>query len=96
MTGLIYALINILVMVATAISWIVIAQFIISLLFSFNVISPSNRFLTEVYISINKLLDPLLRPIRRLLPDTGMIDFSPMVLILLLSGLIRLLDAALQ
>ena len=94
MTGLIYALINILVMVATAISWIVIAQFIISLLFSFNVISPSNRFLTEVYISINKLLDPLLRPIRRLMPDTGMIDFSPMVLILLLNALIMLLGAA--
>ncbi|QZH76668.1 MAG: YggT family protein [Erythrobacter sp.] len=69
-------------MIASAIIFLVIIQFVIGLLFAFNVVSPSNEFLTQIYRSINALLDPLLRPIRKLLPDTGAIDFSPLVLIL--------------
>ena len=33
---------------------------------------------------IDRIVQPLLAPIRRILPSTGMLDFSPMVLILLL------------
>lgn len=61
---------------------LIIVQFVIGLLFAFNVVSPSNQFLMSFYESINNLLDPILRPIRRVLPDTGAIDFSPIVLIL--------------
>ncbi len=68
---------------------LIIIQFVIGLLFAFNVVSPSNQFLTAVYQSINNLLDPILRPIRRIMPDTGAIDFSPIVLII---GL-RILEA---
>ncbi|WP_325049031.1 YggT family protein [Aurantiacibacter zhengii] len=85
------ALIQILSMIAQAIVFLVIIQFIIGLLFSFNVISPRNDFLVQVYNSINSLLDPLLKPIRRLLPDTGAIDFSPLVLILALNAVIYIL-----
>ena len=63
---------------------LIIIQFVISLLFAFNVVSPSNQFLMQVYNSINTILDPVLRPIRRIMPDTGAIDFSPIVLIILL------------
>lgn len=63
---------------------LIIIQFVIGLLFAFNVINPSNQFLQQVYESINRLLDPILRPIRNLMPSTGAIDFSPLVLILLL------------
>tara|TARA_B100001057_G_C22679909_1_gene883333 strand:+ start:342 stop:620 length:279 start_codon:yes stop_codon:yes gene_type:complete len=85
------ALIQILSMIAQAIVFLVIIQFIIGLLFSFNVISPRNDFLVQVYNSINSLLDPLLKPIRRFLPDTGAIDFSPLVLILALNAIIYIL-----
>ena len=85
------ALIQILSMIAQVIVFLVIIQFIIGLLFSFNVISPRNDFLVQVYNSINSLLDPLLKPIRRLLPDTGAIDFSPLVLILALNAVIYIL-----
>lgn len=81
------AVIGILMMVTRAIVFLVIIQFIIGLLFSFNVVSPRNDFLMQVYNSINSLLDPLLKPIRRILPDTGAIDFSPLVLILGLNAL---------
>jgi YggT family protein len=68
-------LINVLVM-------LVIVQFVIGLLFAFNVLGRSNQFFVAVYDSINALLEPLLRPIRRMLPATGAMDFSPLVLII--------------
>ena len=90
-------LVGVLSMIATAIVYLVIIQFVIGLLFAFNVVSPGNQFLTQVYNSINSLLDPLLRPIRRILPATGAIDFSPLVLIIGLNILIFILsDLALR
>lgn len=79
------ALIEIVNMIVTAIIFLVIIQFVIGLLFAFNVVSGRNDFLQQVYSSINALLDPILRPIRNILPQTGAIDFSPMVLIILLN-----------
>ena len=79
------ALIQIVGLLTSAIVMLVIVQFVIGLLFAFNVVSPSNQFLTQVYNSINALLEPILGPIRRILPQTGAIDFSPLVLIILLN-----------
>jgi YggT family protein len=64
---------------------LVIVQFVLSLLVAFNVVTMHNQWVSAIWRSINALLDPLLRPIRRLLPDTGAIDFSPLVLIVLLN-----------
>ena len=89
-----YALIGILSMVAQALSTIIIVWFIIGLLFAFNVVNGSNAFLVEVYRSIDKLLSPLLNPIRRILPDTGSIDFSPLVLLMTINALIIILQSA--
>lgn len=77
-------LINVLVM-------LIIVQFIIGLLFAFNVINPSNEFLRQIYNSINSLLEPVLNPIRKIMPATGAIDFSPLVLIIGLQIIMRLL-----
>ncbi len=63
---------------------VVIVQFVLSLLISFNVVNMHNNFVASLWRAVNVLLDPLLTPIRRILPDTGMIDFSPMVLLILL------------
>ena len=78
-------LINVMVM-------LVIVQFVIGLLFAFNVINHSNQFVVQIYNSINSLLEPVLSPIRRILPQTGTIDFSPLVLILLLNALMIVLS----
>jgi YggT family protein len=63
---------------------LVIVQFVMSLLISFNVVNMQNPFVESVWRAINALLDPILKPIRKIMPDTGAIDFSPMVLIILL------------
>lgn len=64
---------------------LVIVQFVISLLFAFNVVSMHNQWAAAIYRAVNALLEPILRPIRRVMPDTGAIDFSPLVLIVLLN-----------
>ena len=85
------ALIQIVSLLTNVVVMLVIVQFVIGLLFSFNVINSSNQFLVQIYRSINALLEPVLGPIRRIMPDTGAIDFSPLVLILLLQILLIIL-----
>lgn len=57
---------------------------IVSWLVSFRVLDMSNRFVYAVYDTLNRLFEPMLRPIRRALPDLGTIDLSPIVLFLLI------------
>ena len=86
-------IVGVLSIIANVIIMLVIVQFIISLLFAFNVVNSRNDLLIQIFRSINALLDPLLRPIRRLMPDTGAIDFSPLVLIVLINILIYVLSS---
>lgn len=71
--------------VISIIIFLVIAQFVIGLLIAFNVVNMHNDFVQAIWRSVNALLDPILTPIRRLMPNTGAIDFSPLVLIVLLN-----------
>jgi YggT family protein len=76
----------------SVISMVVIVQFVMSLLISFNVINTSNNAVVAIWRALNAILDPILAPIRRFMPNTGGIDFSPMVLIVLLRLLSILLN----
>ncbi|MDE2404666.1 MAG: YggT family protein [Sphingomonadales bacterium] len=86
------ALIQIVNLLISLVTTLVIVQFVLSLLISFNVVNTHNDFVAALWKAVNALLDPLLRPIRRLMPDTGMIDFSPLVLIVGLQILQYLLE----
>lgn len=79
---LLYTLIEIIGLLVNVLVMLIIVQFVIGLLFAFNVINTSNQFLFGVYRSIDALLAPVLNPIRRILPTTGSLDFSPLVLII--------------
>jgi YggT family protein len=81
---LIATLLEITLYLMSIISMVVIVQFVLSLLISFNVVNMHNNFVASLWRAVNAILDPLLTPIRRFMPDTGMIDFSPMVLLILL------------
>lgn len=61
---------------------LVIVQFVMSLLISFNVINMHNNVVAALWQAVNAILDPVLRPIRRMMPNTGALDLSPMVLII--------------
>tara|TARA_R110002072_G_scaffold224471_1_gene381547 strand:+ start:1210 stop:1503 length:294 start_codon:yes stop_codon:yes gene_type:complete len=60
---------------------------ILSWLVAFNVINPYNRFVGAIIQGTGALVDPALRPIRRILPTLGGMDFSPIVLLLLVQFL---------
>ncbi len=75
--GLIYHLIGLY-------TWVVIIAVIMSWLIAFNVINLSNQFVRMIYDVVTRLTEPLLAPIRRLMPDLGGVDISPVLLILLL------------
>ena len=65
--------------------WIIVIQFVLSLLIAFNVINTYNEFVRSLDTGLTRLTDPIYRPIRRILPDFGTIDFSPLVVLILLS-----------
>lgn len=69
-------------LLASIVSTVVIVQFILSLLLAFNVVSIHNQFVAALWNGLNAILDPILQPIRRVMPNTGAIDFSPIVLLL--------------
>lgn len=79
-------------MVTNVLVMLIIIQFIIGLLFAFNVINSSNQFLASFYEAIDRLLQPIYRPIRKFMPATGAIDFSPLVLIILLNIILIILQ----
>lgn len=64
--------------------WCLIIAVIASWLVSFNVINTSNRIVYMIIDFFYRITEPALRPIRRLLPNLGGLDVSPIVLILLL------------
>ncbi len=89
---LLYTLVQMVDLLISVVTTIVIIQFILGLLMAFNVVSPRNDVVQTIYRSLNALLEPVLGPIRRAMPATGAIDFSPLVLIVglqLLSLLLR-------
>jgi len=63
-------------------TWIVIASAIMSWLVAFGVINVRNQFIRVVVDLLYRLTEPVLRPIRRFLPNLGGVDISPVILLL--------------
>ena len=71
-------------LVLRVLTYIIIAQAILSWLVAFNVINTYNDFVRSFLSALDRLTDPLYRPIRRILPDFGGLDLSPLVVLLLI------------
>lgn len=63
-------------------TWIVIASAIISWLVAFNVINARNDVVRMIWDFLYKVTEPALRPIRKIMPNLGGIDLSPIILLL--------------
>ena len=85
------ALVEIANLLLSVVMWIIIIQVVLSWLFAFNVLNPGSGGVRAFALAIDRITAPLYRPIRRLLPDFGGIDFSPLVLILAIQILRTLL-----
>ncbi len=77
-------LFNLIMFVIGLLTWAVILTAIVSTLISFNVLDTRNRFVWSIADFLARVTDPLLRPVRRAMPATGNIDFSPLVVLVLL------------
>ena len=64
---------------------------ILSWLFVFNVINHHNDMVRQLVRGLNTVTEPLYRPIRRILPDFGGLDFAPMIVLLIIYILQRIL-----
>lgn len=64
--------------------WALIISAVLSWLVAFNVVNTRNRFVYMVGDFLHRITEPALRPIRRIIPNLGGIDISPLILILLL------------
>ncbi|HEX8365486.1 MAG TPA: YggT family protein [Allosphingosinicella sp.] len=84
-------LFNILDLLLTVLTWIIIIQAVLSWLVVFNVVNTHSDFMRNLLYALGRLTEPLYRPIRRILPDFGGIDFSPLVVLLLIMMLQRVL-----
>jgi len=74
------------------VTWvIIIGQAVLSWLVAFNVINTHNEFVRQLLYALDRITEPVYRPIRRILPDFGALDLSPMVAIILLMIIDRVL-----
>jgi YggT family protein len=76
------------------VQFIIIVQVIISWLFAFNILNTSSQGVRTFAVALDRITAPMYRPIRRLLPDFGGIDFSPFVVWVLIQVLQMLLNGA--
>ena len=71
--------------------YILVVWVVMSWLVAFDVINLRNRFVRMVHDVLNRLTDPVMRPIRRILPNLGGLDLSPLIVFVLLMFIQRLL-----
>ncbi len=76
----------------TIVWWIIIIQAVMSWLIAFNVINTHNSFVRQVWTMLDRITDPIYRPIRRVMPDFGALDLSPIVVLIC----IQILDIVLH
>ena len=79
-----FAVTGVLVEALQFLIWALVIWAVLSWLIAFNVVNMHNNFVRSVVTGLDRFFNPMLRPIRRILPDMGGIDLSPMVLILLI------------
>ena len=62
--------------------WVIILSAVLSWLVAFEIVNMRNRFVYLVGDTLNRLTEPVYRPVRRFLPDMGGLDLSPLIVIL--------------
>ena len=88
---MVLALIDIANLLLTVLMWIIIIQVVLSWLLAFNVLNTGSGGVRAFVMALEKVTAPIYRPIRRIMPDFGGIDFSPLVILILIQVLKKLL-----
>ena len=78
------AVLQIIQVLLNVVWWIIVIQAILSWLIAFNVINTYNPTVNSIWQALQRITEPMYRPIRRILPDFGALDLSPLVVLLIL------------
>jgi YggT family protein len=78
------AILDVILIVLNLYIWLLIAAAVLSWLVAFNVVNTRNQFVAMVGDFLYRITEPLLAPIRRIMPNLGGIDVSPVILILII------------
>ena len=89
---MVLALVQIADLLLSVLMWMIIIQVVLSWLVAFNVLNTNSGGLRNFVMAMERITAPIYRPIRRLLPDFGGIDFSPLVILILIQVLKKLLN----
>lgn len=77
-------LLDIVAILLNVLWWIIIVQAVMSWLIAFNVINTHNDFVGQLWYVLDRITEPLYRPFRRIMPDFGGLDLTPMAVLILL------------
>ena len=75
---------DILMILLSAASWVILIQAILSWLIAFNVINTYNEGVRTIVTVLDRMTEPLYRPIRKLLPSVSGLDLSPLVVLFII------------
>ena len=76
------SILQILYMILDVVWFLILAQVILSWLIQFQVLNLRQPLVAQIWDGLNRLFEPVYRPIRRVLPDLGGIDLAPLILLL--------------
>jgi YggT family protein len=82
MTPVLFAIYQVVDLILSLFVWLLIASAIMSWLFAFGVVNTRNQFVRMLAEFLYRITEPVLRPIRGLIPTVGGIDLSPIVVII--------------
>lgn len=86
------ALLDVILILLQLYVWLLIASAVLSWLIAFNVVNTRNQFVASVGEFLWRITEPVLRPIRSILPNLGGIDISPVILILIIFFIQRVIS----
>ena len=86
------AILDVLMLILQLYVWLIIAAAILSWLIAFNVVNTRNDVVRAVWDFLYRITEPVLRPIRNLLPNLGGIDISPIILLLIIFFIQRVIQ----
>jgi YggT family protein len=78
------ALLDVILMLLNLYVWLLIAAAVLSWLIAFNVVNVRNQFVGMIGDFLYRITEPVLRPIRGMMPNLGGLDVSPVILILII------------
>ncbi|HLS58924.1 MAG TPA: YggT family protein [Paracoccaceae bacterium] len=76
------SLIQIILLILDVVWFIVIAHVVMSWLINFNVLNRHQQLVWQIWTGLERLLEPVYAPIRRILPNMGGLDLSPLVVLI--------------